>query len=209
MDDYIKLTEKILNKAGRRQEIKLVKGDITSLEVDAIVNAAHEGLTGGGGVDGAIQKAGGPKLLGECLNLYGCPTGECRITGGYNLPAKYVIHTVGPVYSQSSDAVVQLNNKSLLKDCYVNCLKMAEMQGLRTIAFPCISTGAYCFPKKEAAEIAIKTITQFVNSSKRYLKEIFIVCFDDENHNTYEKYFKNGILNNYEDGLFRLFFNED
>lgn len=155
-------------------------GDITKLEVDAIVNAAHEGLTGGGGVDGVIHKNAGPKLAGECSNLYGCPTGEVRITSGYNLPAKYVIHTVGPVYTKSNN-----NAEYELRCCYENCLKMAEMQGLKSIAFPCISTGAYCFDKEKAARIALDVIEGFING-KTYLREIYFVCFDDENYQIYK-----------------------
>ena len=162
--------------------IKLVKGDITEVEVDAIVNAAHEGLSGGGGVDGAIHRAAGQKLLGECLNITDnprCPTGEARITGGYNLRAKHVIHTVGPVYRQSSAR----KEEELLRNCYKNSLKLADENGLKSIAFPCISTGAYCFPKDKAAKIAVEEIRNFEGEN---LEEVQIVCFDDGNYFIYQ-----------------------
>jgi NAD-dependent DNA ligase/O-acetyl-ADP-ribose deacetylase (regulator of RNase III) len=165
-------------------KITLRKGDITKDSLGAIVNAAHEGLTGGGGVDGAIHRAAGQKLLGECLNLKHCPTGEARITGGYDLPALYVIHTVGPVWRQANDNKTAVR---LLKSCYWKSLAMATMQGLESIAFPNISTGAYCFPKDRASQIAIKTVQRFIEDRKTSLKEIRFVCFDDENFNLYLK----------------------
>ena len=174
--------------------IDVIKGDITKVEVDVIVNAAHEGLTGGGGVDGAIHNAAGQQLLGECLNtLYGCGVGEARLTGAYNLPAKYICHTVGPVWTPNKEE--QESAKELLASCYEHCLELAERQGMKSIAFPCISTGAYCFPKDLAAEIAIQTIYRWFrsyimhvkNKKGSYLDQVYIVCFDDENLKLYEQ----------------------
>lgn len=166
--------------------VEAIKDDITTREVDAIINAAHTGLTGGGGVDGAIHHAAGPRLLGECLNLYGCREGEARITSGYDIPAKYVIHTVGPVWTPKEED--QEKAKETLAKCYESCLELAERQGLKSIAFPCISTGAYCFPKELAAEISIKTICDWLDSYIHnikneygcYLETIEIICFTDE-----------------------------
>lgn len=178
-------------------KIEIIEGNIEEQDVDAIVNAAHEGLCGGGGVDGAIHRAAGPSMTGECMNLYGCPTGECRITGGYNLPAKYIIHTVGPVWrgGMKDSEKNKLEAYMLLKECYYNCLKMANMQGLKTIAFPCISTGAYCFPKKDAAKIALSAVKDFFHNytsffatvgpwtgsgSKVYIETVKFICYENE-----------------------------
>lgn len=160
-------------------KLTLQKGDITLLKVDAIVNAANSSLLGGGGVDGAIHKAAGPGLLAECKNLGGCPVGEAKVTSGYNLLAKFVIHTVGPVWHGGND-----NEPALLKNCYHNSLEIAENLKLRTLAFPNISTGVYRFPKKYAAEIAINEVKQFIQKSK-FLEEIFFVAFDEENYSIY------------------------
>ena len=162
-------------------KIELIKGDITKLKVDAIVNAANSSLLGGGGVDGAIQAAAGPGLLIECKTLGGCRTGEAKVTSGYNLLAKFVIHTVGPVWYGGSD-----NEEALLASCYKNSLTIAENTKLKTIAFPNISTGVYRFPKELAAQIAFKEVKDFGKFSKRIQKVIF-VCFDDENFNIYNK----------------------
>ena len=160
--------------------MKLIKGDITRLEVDAIVNAANNELMGGGGVDGAIHRAGGPTILEECRKIGFCRTGEAVITGAGDLPAKYVIHTVGPVWSGIG------NENQLLKNAYVNSLQLADDRGLETIAFPNISTGVYGFPKEKAAQIAVTACRDFLSSSKQDM-EITFICFDDENFQYYVK----------------------
>ena len=162
-------------------KIKLTKGDITRLKVDVIVNAANNSLLGGGGVDGAIHLAAGSGLLDECKRLNGCKTGEAKMTSGYNLPAKFIVHTVGPVWRGSKN-----NENELLASCYVNSLWIAENTKSKTIAFPNISTGVYNFPKDLAAEIAIKEVKKFLKISKRIRKVIF-VCFDEENYQIYKK----------------------
>ncbi|NOZ03460.1 MAG: O-acetyl-ADP-ribose deacetylase [FCB group bacterium] len=164
---------------GNTSRIYVVQGDITQQQVDAIVNAANTSLLGGGGVDGAIHRAAGPALLEECRRLGGCPTGEARITKGYNLPAKYVIHTVGPVW-RGGDS----NEAELLARCYRSSLELAIEHDVRTIAFPNISTGIYRFPKQLAAEIAIKEVSEFLNQHDRLEKVIF-VTFDRENYRIY------------------------
>ena len=156
-------------------------GDITQMDVDAIVNAANESLLGGGGVDGAIHRAAGPQLLEECRTIGGCPTGEARITKGYNLKARYVIHTVGPIWRGG-----QHNETLLLRHAYVNSLKLAPKHGLKSIAFPNISTGVYHFPKQSAAQIAIRAVMEF--TAKNHLPErIVFVCFDQENYSIYSE----------------------
>jgi len=159
--------------------IQLIKGDITKLEVDAIVNAANTSLLGGGGVDGAIHRAAGKELLAECKALNGCKTGQAKITQGYNLPAKYVIHTVGPVWHGGRN-----NEEKLLKNAYYNSLKIASEHSLESIAFPNISTGVYRFPKEKAAEIAINTVRDFLSENDLPGQVIF-VFFDDENEALY------------------------
>ncbi len=161
--------------------ISLVLGDITKQKVDAIVNAANTSLLGGGGVDGAIHAAAGPKLLEECRTLGGCPTGEARITKGYNLPARWVIHTVGPIWHGGRHG-----EDELLASCYRNSLALAEKHGVKTIAFPCISTGAYGFPFERAATIAVKEVRQFLARSKSIEKVVF-VCFLKRDYECYEK----------------------
>lgn len=161
--------------------ITLHKGDITKLEVDAIVNAANKSLLGGGGVDGAIHRAAGPQLLEECKTLGGAETGEAKITNGYNLPAKFVIHTVGPVWNGG-----KYNEDVLLKSCYENSLKLAVENSIETIAFPSISTGVYHFPIERACEIAIKTVNNFIKENQQ-LKEVIFCTFSEGNYKVYER----------------------
>jgi O-acetyl-ADP-ribose deacetylase (regulator of RNase III) len=163
--------------------IKIIKGDITKLYVDAIVNAANSSLMGGGGVDGAIHRAGGPKILQECMAIVAkcgrCKTGEAVITSGGNLSAKYVIHAVGPVWRGGNN-----NEPNLLANAYTNSLKLAIENEVKTIAFPNISTGIYGFPKDKAASIALQAMNMLPESIDK-LTEIIFVCFDDENFNLY------------------------
>jgi O-acetyl-ADP-ribose deacetylase (regulator of RNase III) len=153
--------------------IRVIKGDITRLEVDAIVNAANTSLAGGGGVDGAIHRAAGPGLLEECLKLGGCETGSARITGGYNLPAKQVIHAVGPVWHGGNGG-----ERDLLASCYRTSLQLAVEHGLRSVAFPAISCGAYRFPVEEAAIIAVREVSRFLEESRIEL-DVSLICFDE------------------------------
>lgn len=159
--------------------IKLIQGDITKITTDAIVNAANTSLLGGSGVDGAIHRAGGKEILNECVEIRnkqgGCDVGEAVITTAGNLPSRYVIHTVGPVWNGDKE-----EKKILLANCYKNCLKIAENKELKSIAFPNISTGIYHFPKDKAAQIAIEVIKSFQFNS---IEEVIFVCFDQENYN--------------------------
>lgn len=166
-------------------KIELIQDDITKLEVDAIVNAANKSLLGGGGVDGAIHSAAGSELLEECKTLNGCETGEAKITKGYRLPSKFVIHTVGPVWHGG-----QSNESELLTNCYKNSLKLALENNIKTIAFPNISTGVYGFPKDKAAEIAIKTVTGILNQNNNRIEKVYFVCFDNENYSLYKELLK-------------------
>ena len=154
------------------QKLSLDSGDITKLKVDAIVNAANETLLGGGGVDGAIHRASGPELLEECRTLHGCKTGRAKITKGYRLPAKHVIHTVGPIYSGSPEDPVKL------ADCYRNSLDLAKENDLHSIAFPAISTGVYGYPSEEAAEIAFETVRTWLQDNADYPIEVIFSCFN-------------------------------
>jgi len=161
--------------------IEVRQGDITQLEVDAIVNAANQSLLGGGGVDGAIHRAAGPELLAECRTIGGCPTGEARITGGYNLPAKFVIHTVGPVYSGKP------RDSELLTGCYRSSLRLAVENGIQTIAFPAISCGVYGYPIQEACRIAVNTTGEFL-ASHPSLKTVVFVLFSEPDRRIYRDY---------------------
>ena len=163
-----------------RERIELVQGDITELAVDAIVNAANNSLLGGGGVDGAIHRAAGPGLLEECANLGGCPTGEARITGGYNLPAKYVIHTVGPVWFGGGN-----DEDALLAACYRNSMALAAEHVLRTIAFPAISTGVYGFPKERATKIAVREVVAALERHEA-IEMVTFVAFSERDYGVYE-----------------------
>lgn len=161
--------------------IEIIQGDITRMAVDGIVNAANESLLGGGGVDGAIHRAAGPELLEECRLIGGCPTGQARVTRGYRLPAKYVIHTVGPVWRGG-----QHGEDDLLASCYRESLALAEKRGLRSVAFPAISTGAYGFPKDRAARIAVREATDFAKGAST-VERIVFVCFDNATARAYEE----------------------
>ena len=160
----------------------VVIGDITKFKADAIVNAANRTLLGGGGVDGAIHRAAGRELLAECRTLHGCETGEAKITKGYNLPAKHVIHTVGPIYSGSTQDPIDLAN------CYWNSLELAKANDLHSIAFPAISTGVYGYPKEAATKIAVETVYRWLDANAGYDIQVIFSCFDEMTKSLYEKY---------------------
>ena len=163
------------------KKIHLHKGDITKLYVDAIVNAANNSLLGGGGVDGAIHNAAGEKLLEECETLNGCETGNAKITKGYDLSAKYIIHAVGPVFSGGRN-----DDNAILESTYRKSLEIAAQKNLKSIAFPCISTGIYGFPKEKASEIAINTVKQFLNDNPT-IENVTFVTFDEANYQIYRE----------------------
>ena len=162
-------------------KIEIHKGDITKLKVDTIVNAANTSLLGGGGVDGAIHRAAGPELLEFNRKLGGCRTGEAKMSPGFNLPAKYIIHTVGPIWNGGNN-----NEDQLLENCYNNSLKLAAENNIKTIAFPAISTGIYGFPLERATKIAVKTVKQFLKEESSIEKVIF-VCFSEHDYNVYKE----------------------
>jgi O-acetyl-ADP-ribose deacetylase (regulator of RNase III) len=164
-------------------KIEIRQGDITKLRVDAIVNAANSSLLGGGGVDGAIHRAAGPELLQECRSIGGCPTGEARLTKGYNLPARFVIHTVGPVYSGRP------RDKTLLTACYQNSLQLAVDNKITSLAFPAISCGVYGYPIEEACKIAVDTVCKFLRTHPSIAKVMFIL-FSAADFKIYENYIK-------------------
>ena len=160
--------------------LELVEGDITQQDTDAIVNAANQSLSGGGGVDGAIHRAAGPQLLEECRGLGGCPTGEARLTRGYNLKARYVIHTVGPIYRDGLH-----REPELLASCYRESLKLAAEKGLKSVAFPSISTGAYGYPIRDAAKVALETVMEFLRGHPE-IKLVRFVLFGRPAYEAYE-----------------------
>lgn len=164
-----------------KQEIELFLGDITTLKVDAIVNAANQTLLGGGGVDGAIHKAAGPQLKEYCRKLNGCNVGEAKLSPGFNLPSRYVIHTVGPTYFSTQE-----NKAGLLADCYIHSIELAVEHGLYTIAFPAISTGVYSYPVREATQIAVRTVRRSLFVHSRMRKVIFC-CFDQNTFDVYKQ----------------------
>jgi len=171
-----------VHKSTILKHIHILKGDITKMEVDAIVNAANPSLLGGGGVDGAIHRAAGPQLLEECRTLGGAQPGEAKITKGYRLKAKHVIHTPGPVYRGGNH-----NEAAILKNSYYNSMRLAKDNGCKSIAFPAISTGVYGYPKDEACSIALKTIIEFMEK-ENFVIDVYFVLFDDENYGIYTKH---------------------
>jgi O-acetyl-ADP-ribose deacetylase (regulator of RNase III) len=161
------------------ERLMIVEGDITKQEVEAIVNAANNSLRGGGGVDGAIHRAAGPQLLEECKTLGGCATGDAKITKGYNLAAKWVIHTVGPIWKGGS-----YGEEELLGRCYQRCLDLVEQYSIKTVAFPSISTGAYSFPIEQASRIAVREIKKFLQRNNS-VEKIVVVCFGKKVYDCY------------------------
>ncbi len=165
----------------KNASVKITVGDITESDCECIVNAANNSLLGGGGVDGAIHRAAGRELLNECRTLGGCATGEAKITKGYNLKARYVIHTVGPIYEGTE------RDAELLKSCYINSLNLAKQKGIRTISFPAISAGAYGYPADEAAFIALNSVFSWLDGNSEYEITVEFCCFDDDMYLYYKK----------------------
>lgn len=163
------------------ERLKIIQGDITKCQTDAIVNAANTSLLGGGGVDGAIHRAAGPELLAECRTLGGCPTGEAKATKAYRLPCRYVIHTPGPIWRGG-----KAHEEQLLASCYRNCLAQASALGCKTVAFPSISTGVYHFPLQRAAHIAIQTISEYLHAHSD-IQVVTMVCFDSASLAAYQQ----------------------
>lgn len=163
------------------QQIHIIRGSVVDQATDAIVNAANNTLLGGGGVDGAIHRAAGPKLLEECRTLHGCPTGSAKITKGYNLKAKYVIHTVGPIYHASTNDPIQLES------CYKTCMDLAQQNNCKSISFCGISTGVYGYPLKEAVEISKKTVNKWLADHPDYQIEVYFCCFNEREYTEYTR----------------------
>lgn len=170
--------------------LHVILGDITQQKTDAIVNAANTSLLGGGGVDGAIHRAAGPELLEACRKIGGCRSGEARITPGFSLPARYIIHTPGPRYRDGTH-----NESIILRNSYLNCLQLAKEYDLHSISFPAISTGVYGFPRQAACEIALTTTIDFIVAHK-YLLEVYFVLFDEDNYSTYNRILNDMLKNN-------------
>ncbi|TSO26939.1 O-acetyl-ADP-ribose deacetylase [Lactobacillus sp. LL6] len=162
-------------------KFQIVQGDITKMKADAIVNAANNSLLGGAGVDGAIHKAAGPKLIEECMTLNGCRSGDAKITNGYRLPAKYIIHTVGPVYAGR-----EIDSR-VLKSCYINSLNLAKEKNLHSIIFPAISTGAYGYPAKDATEIAFDTVNRWIQENSNYDIDVTMCAYNDKMYRLFEE----------------------
>lgn len=170
------------------ERIRVLQGDIAQIKTDAIVNAANKTLLGGGGVDGTIHRAAGPELLEECKALDGCETGQAKITKAYNLPAKFIIHTVGPIYGAANSQEAEL-----LASCYTNSLKLAEQNGVRTIAFPCISTGAFRYPQDEAAKVAVDSVKKyFKDNYQTRIESVIFVTFNETDYNIYHQLLEGG-----------------
>jgi O-acetyl-ADP-ribose deacetylase len=181
---FINAVKLFMNVQDIKSKISVLQGDITAIGIDAIVNAANSSLLGGGGVDGAIHRTGGPKILEECKEILArqgnCNTGDAVITTGGNLPAKYVIHTVGPIWEGGNN-----DEAEKLRDCYKNSLELAVKHGISSVAFPCISTGVFGFPKQEAAKIAVETVNSFLIED-HHIEKVLFICFDQENFNLYK-----------------------